>query len=322
MHMFWRLSQYLHAHLLVAVPATVIGGVLMGSLLDVTVLRGLILPLTILIVLPIMIGLRLDTLLALNDLRVQVYTQLVNFALIPFIGFGLGRVFFADQGPLALGLLLIAVLPTSGGMTIAWTEFAQGNVRAAVKMTVIGLLLGALAAPVYIAVLIGEAIPMPLARVVQQVLSIIVVPFIVGQVIRWGLYRRYTAEVFRMAIRPRLPVLSTWGLLGLIFLAVALRADVIIAQPALILQIALPLVLFYASTYTLASVVGKRLLPRADALALVYGTALRSASLALALTMTVLGEQGGEIALLIAVAIIIQIQSAVWYTKLADTMFR
>ena len=47
---------------------------------------------------------------------------------------------------MALGLLLASLVPTSG-MTISWTGFAGGNLAAAVKMTVIGLILGSLATP-------------------------------------------------------------------------------------------------------------------------------------------------------------------------------
>ena len=45
-------------------------------------------------------------------------------------------------------LLLRSLLPTSG-MTISWTGFAKGNLNAAIKMTVIGLIAGSLATPLY-----------------------------------------------------------------------------------------------------------------------------------------------------------------------------
>ncbi len=47
---------------------------------------------------------------------------------------------------MALAILLSGLVPTSG-ITISWTGFAKGNVAAAVKMTIIGLTLGPLAAP-------------------------------------------------------------------------------------------------------------------------------------------------------------------------------
>ncbi|NLD00624.1 MAG: hypothetical protein GX673_07600 [Gammaproteobacteria bacterium] len=58
----------------------------------------------------------------------------------------MGRILFAGQPELALGLLLAALLSTSG-MTISWTGFAKGHVPAAIKQTLIGLLLGSLLTP-------------------------------------------------------------------------------------------------------------------------------------------------------------------------------
>src|SRR5699024_12706622 len=47
------------------------------------------------------------------------------------------------------GLALSALLPTSG-MTISWTVLQKGNVGAAVKLTVFGLILGSLLTPWYL----------------------------------------------------------------------------------------------------------------------------------------------------------------------------
>lgn len=85
---------------------------------------------------------------------------------------------------------------------------------------------------------------------------------------------------------------------------------------------AVPLILFYLLIYLVASVVGRFCLSRKDAIALVYGTALRSLSIALVLAITVFKDQGAEMGLLVALAYIVQIQSATWYAKLSKRIFR
>jgi predicted Na+-dependent transporter len=60
----------------------------------------------------------------------------------------------------------------------------------------------------------------------------------------------------------------------------------------------------------------------ADGIALVYGSAMRNLSIALAIAMMVFKESGSEIALIIALAYIIQVQSAVWYLKFIDKIFK
>ncbi|MEA5448071.1 hypothetical protein VB780_05785 [Leptolyngbya sp. CCNP1308] len=70
------------------------------------------------------------------------------------------------------------------------------------------------------------------------------------------------------------------------------------------------------------SLVGKLLFNREDAIALVYGAVMRNLSIALAIAITAFGgEQGSEIALIIAMAYIIQVQAAAWYVKLTDRIF-
>jgi arsenite transporter len=72
----------------------------------------------------------------------------------------------------------------------------------------------------------------------------------------------------------------------------------------------------------LSTVVGKIWFSREDAIALVYGTVMRNLSIALAIAMTVFGAKAGaEIALIISMSYIIQVQAAAWYVKLSDRWF-
>ena len=66
---------------------------------------------------------------------------------------------------------------------------------------------------------------------------------------------------------------------------------------------------------------GRALLPRGDAIALVYGTVMRNLSIALALAMNLFGTAGSEAALLIALAYVVQVQSAAWSVRLAERFF-
>jgi predicted Na+-dependent transporter len=48
---------------------------------------------------------------------------------------------------------------------------------------------------------------------------------------------------------------------------------------------------------------------------------MRNLSIALALAMTAFGPQGSEIALVIALAYIVQVQAAAWCVKFSDRLF-
>ncbi|MGM0616091.1 MAG: arsenic resistance protein, partial [Pseudomonadota bacterium] len=103
--------------------------------------------------------------------------------------------------------------------------------------------------------------------------------------------------------------------------AMALKADDLLSQPMLLLDILVPLALLYAINYALSTWVARTWLSRGDGIALVYGTVMRNLSIALALAMNAFGEAGADAALLIALAYIIQVQSAAWYVKLTPRLF-
>jgi ACR3 family arsenite efflux pump ArsB len=295
-------------------------GFLFGLNFETDFLKSLIVPFTFLMVYPMMVTLKIKKVFEGGDTKAQVLTQAINFLIIPFVAFGIGKVFFPDKPYMALGLLLAALVPTSG-MTISWTGFAKGNLEAAVKMTVIGLTLGSLATPFYVQFLMGAVVEVDVVNVMKQIAFIVFLPMAAGYVTQQLLIKKYGAKVFQEKWAPRFPSLSTIGVLGIVFIAIALKAKSIAGSPQLLLYIFLPLISLYGINYLLSTFTGNALLPRGDAIALVYGTVMRNLSIVLAVAINAFGAAGSDAALVIAIAYIIQVQSAAWYVKLTERVF-
>ncbi len=307
-------------NLTVAIPVAMLLGLGYGLIAPTAWLRALIVPLTLLMVYPMMVNLKLRTLFVGGDGKAQVLAQTINFAVIPFVAFALGRLWFPEQPYFALGLLLASLLPTSG-MTIAWTGFAKGNLAAAIKMTVVGLILGSLLTPFYVQWLMGATVAVDLFAVFLQIVLVVFLPMLAGQLTQAYLLRRHGQQAFQLHWAPRFPPLSTLGVLGIVFVAIALKGATLVAHPEMLLDILLPLFVLYLFNYAFSTFIARRLLPRGDAIALVYGTVMRNLSIALALAMNAFGAAGEDAALLIAVAYVIQVQSAAWYVKFGDRLF-
>jgi ACR3 family arsenite efflux pump ArsB len=316
----WTLLKRINQNLVTAIPVMMALGFGYGTLCDPAFLKRLIVPLTFLMVYPMMVTLNLRRVFSGGDGRAQLLSQAINFAIIPFLAYGAGRLFFPQQPYMALGLLLAGLVPTSG-MTISWTGFAGGNTAAAVKMTVIGLSLGSVATPFYVKFLLGTAIAVDLLAVGQQILVIVFLPMALGFATRQALIRRYGQQGFQTRLAPRFPGLSTLGVLGIVFVAMALKARAIAGAPDLLLVILAPLALVYAANYLLSTFLGRLLLPREDAIAMVYGTVMRNLSIALAIAINAFGPQGSTAALVVAMAYVIQVQSAAWYVKFTDRIY-
>ncbi|MFQ4136101.1 arsenic resistance protein [Nodosilinea sp. PGN35] len=317
----WKLLEHIQKNLVWAIPASMILGIAIGSVMNPAPLKALIIPLTFLMVYPMMINLQIQQVFSGRDYKLQLVTQLINFAVVPFFAFGMGQFFFGDRPLIALGLLLASLLPTSG-MTISWTGFAKGNLNAAVKMTVIGLILGSIATPFYAKWLMGAAIEIPLADIFRQIVVIVFLPMLLGVATRLLLIRTVGADTYNKSLKQKFPAFSTLGVLGVVFVAMALKAEAIVGNPMILASFLVPLAILYAGNFVLSTLVGRLLFNRGDAIALVYGTVMRNLSIALAIAITAFGgEQGSEIALIIAMAYIIQVQAAAWYVRLTDRIF-
>ncbi|NDV24452.1 arsenic resistance protein [Desulfovibrio sp. JC022] len=316
----WTILQKITKNLIVAIPLMMLAGFLYGLSFDPAWLKSMIIPFTFLMVYPMMVTLKLKKVFEGGDGKAQFLTQLINFGIVPFVAYGFGMYFFADKPYMALGLLLAGLVPTSG-MTISWTGFAKGNMSAAVKMTVVGLIAGSLLTPFFVKMLMGTSIEINLMAVFKQIVFIVFLPMTLGFLTQRILVGRYGQAEFQKSVGPKFPPLSTLGVLGIVFVAIALKAKTIASAPEVLLSIFVPLLILYGFNFVLSTLVGKVFLSRGDAIALVYGSVMRNLSIALAIAINAFGPQGSDAALVIAVAYIIQVQSAAWYVRFTDRIF-
>jgi ACR3 family arsenite efflux pump ArsB/nucleotide-binding universal stress UspA family protein len=319
-----KLLSYIQKNLVWAIPISMIFGLIYGYAFNAAPLKQFIIPVTFIMVYPMMVTLNVKTIFKGRDSKLQLVTQVINFVVIPLIVFSIGKLFLTGQDPKfglwAVGLFLIGVLPTSG-MTISWTGFAKGNKEAAIKMVVFGLVIGSLAAPVYTKIFMGATIEVNMLHMFKQIAIFVFFPLFVGLLTQGFGIKKYGKKVWNKKIKPNFPPFSALGVVLIAFLAMSLKAKHIIANPGDIIIILVPLAIFYLISYILLTITGRLLFKREDAIAMVFGVVMRDLSIALAIAMTAFGKQGMTIALLVSLAYIIQIQSAAWYVKSVNFLF-
>lgn len=321
MNFLWKIFSMLQKKLTLSIPIFMILGLVIGSFMNVSILKSWIIPLTFLMVYPMMVTLNLKEFFLKGDTKLQFTAILINFAIIPFLGFGIGQIFFPNNDLAILGLLLTSLLPTSG-MTISWTGFAKGNIPAAVKMTVVGLIIGSLLTPIYLKLLMGTTVNISLIEVFKQIIFIVFLPLFLGYITQLLLIKSVGQEQYQKNLKPKFPMISTLGVLGIVFVSMALKSKTILSNPLILLYYLLPITLIYAINFFLSTLIGKLFFKDKDAIALVYGTVMRNLSIALAVAIGVFGEKGSDIALIISISYIIQVQAAAWYVKLNSKIFK
>lgn len=309
-----KLYFFPQKHLLISVPATLSLGFIVGTFVDTSFLKSTILFATIIMIYATMVGFKWKELTHLKEKKILFASIVINFIIIPFIAFLIGKTMLQHHPIMFAGLALSALLPTSG-MTISWTAIQKGNMAAAVKLTVFGLVLGSLLTPWYLLAMVGKYVDINVMETFRTILLVVFVPMILGHVTFKWLMRKYTPEQFQKQVKPNFAPLSIWAMLYVVFVSISMRAKMIVSNLQLIVIALAVWLLFYFVNYVISTLVAKQFFNREDGIALVNGTVLRNLSIAIGLAAT---SFGAEAALIVTLAFIVQQQSIAYYGKIAN----
>lgn len=311
----WKILSRVKKNLIPSILISMILGLVFGYYFNFAFLKRMILPLTIIMIYPMMVNIKIRELKTIENYKLHLFMLSVNFLIVPFVGYYVGKIFFPNDLGIMIGFFLMALLPTSG-MTISWTGFGNGNVPEAIKMTVIGLLSGAFAIPIYINFFFKQAVQLSTISIVIQVFQVIFIPLIAGQLTRYLIIKNSGKEKYEKDLKGKIPLLSTIGLLLIIFISMALKAKSIISNPAFVISLIIPILFFYMITFGISSLLGRLFFERKDGITLVYGIALRNLSLAMGLAIALFSQYSSTMVLVISISYIFQVQMAAAYLKI------
>lgn len=239
-----KLYYFPAKNLMLTIPIVLIVAFITGKFFDTSWMGSTILFGTMLMIYPTMIGIQWKALINLTEKKLIGYAMALNFIIIPLVAYLLGVIFLREEPILFAGLALVALLPTSG-MTISWTSISKGNVPAAVKLTVLGLLLGAILAPFYLYAMVGQFVNIKLFTVMRTILVVVFIPLLLGLFTTRLLQKRFPLQKINKQIKPKLQPVSIWAMLYIIFASVSMRADVITQNLSLIWLSIIVLLIFY-----------------------------------------------------------------------------
>lgn len=120
----------------------------------------------------------------LTHWRLQLTVFLCTFLLFPVLGLGLSTVLRpVIGGPLSLGLVFLATLPSTVQSSIAFTSIARGNVAAALCSASVSNLVGVVVTPVLVGLLLSTHGGFS-ADAIRDIALQLFLPFFLGQVLR------------------------------------------------------------------------------------------------------------------------------------------
>lgn len=287
---------------LLSVLIVLVSGFAAGLIIDTSGLRKYILLVSIIVVYPAMVGYKIGEILKLSHRRLISISMLLNFIFIPLLAYALGGIFFRQTPFFLAGLLIISLLPTSN-LTIAFTAMTDGNVPGAIQINFLGLITGALLAPWYLLLMLGQYIPIDILTVFKTIATVIFVPLLLGTLTYYYLLKKYSEKEFNTKLRPYFLAASAWGMVYIIFVSISVNSSRIISRPELLLFMLIVLLFFYAIIYLASVQIGKHYLNTKDSIALIFGSALRNLAIGIGLAATAFGP---DAVLLVTLAFVIQ----------------
>ena len=199
--------------------------------------------------------------------------RLLNLALAlvwglgPLLMFTLAWLFLPDQPAFRTGLILIGIAPCIA-MVLIWIDLAQGDREAAALLVAINSIL-----QVLIYALLGtfdlqvlpswlgldsQVVNVSFSDIARAVLIFLGIPLAAGFLTRQIGVRSKGIRWYEERFLPKIGPLALYGLLFTIVVMFALQGQAITANPAQVVRVALPLLLYFVLMWTAAFALGQR----------------------------------------------------------------
>ena len=206
-----------------------------------------------------------------------------NYLIAPFVMLGLANVFVSDP-ELHTGLILYGLAPCIA-MVIIFTFLAKGNTPMALVFVALNSIAQMILIPVYARLLIGN-VNFDVLVVAESVVLYLGLPLVAGVATRMIVVRR-RGEAGMESLKPALNAVSILGLLFTLIVMFALKGDLIIQKPGIVLEMAIPMALFFSVMFFTVFLVGWRLrFPYRDAVAVAFNATGRDFEIAIAIAIT------------------------------------
>jgi ACR3 family arsenite transporter len=208
---------------------------------------------------------------------------LFNYLVAPFVMLGLANLFVSDP-ELHTGLVLYGLAPCIA-MVIIFTFLAKGNTPMALVFVALNSVAQMILIPVYARLLIGN-VSFDVWVVAESVVLYLGLPLVLGIVTRRVVTRR-GGEAAMDRLKPGLSALSILGLLFTLIVMFSLKGDLILERPGIVLEMAIPMALFFALMFFVVLFVGSRLrFPYGDAVAVAFNATGRDFEIAIAIAIS------------------------------------
>lgn len=267
--------------------AAAVLGIILGQASSVSdVAGGLIEP--FLMVLIFMIFLKVDIRdigRSFKNVRFTGVSLLINFVLTPILAVVLGILFLGDSMDMRIGLLMLLVTPCTDWYLV-FTGMAKGNVPLSTAILPTNLVIQIILLPVYLMLFQGTGVSFDVGPMLMSILIVLLIPFIAAMAVKFIIGRIGRKNDLDNVIERSGDNLQMVFLCMAVVAMFASQGKLIVDEPMVLVQMLIPLCIFFIAIFLISQAVGKIMgFSFDDTTSLTFTTMARNSPLALAIAI-------------------------------------
>jgi len=239
-----------------------------------------------------------------GDKQMLYLSLFLNWVVGPLLMFALAWLFLADYPTYRTGLIVIG-LARCIAMVLIWNDLACGDREAGALLVAVNsvfqILAYALLGTFYLAILPGwlgldtQDVAFSTWDITKAVLIFLGIPLALGFLTRRVGVARKGRDWYDNTFAPRIAPIALYGLLFTIVVMFALQGDAITSDPASVVLIAVPLLIYFAVMWFTAMISSRSLgLPYTRSATVAFTAAGNNFELAIAVSIGVWGVTSGQ----------------------------